>query len=144
MARKTPRARCKESPVASPISRSSTSRSAADSGIDLIRAIGEKFPKVAMVVLSMHDERVYAERSIRAGARGYIMKRKSTRKVVDAIHEVLQGNIYLSKELTELFAQKFISGSADASPIQPTERPRAGGLSLYRQGLRDSRDRRNT
>jgi len=89
----------------------------ADSGIDLIRAIGEKFPKVAMVVLSMHDERVYAERSIRAGARGYIMKRESTRKVVDAIHEVLQGNIYLSKELTELFAQKFISGSADASPI---------------------------
>ena len=88
-----------------------------DSGIDLIRSIGEKFPKVAMVVLSMHDERVYAERSIRAGARGYIMKRESTKKVVDAIHQVLQGNIYLSKELTELFAQKFISGSGDASSI---------------------------
>ena len=88
-----------------------------DSGIDLIRSIGEKFPKVAMVVLSMHDERVYAERSIRAGARGYIMKRESTKKVVDAIRQVLQGNIYLSKELTELFAQKFISGSGDASSI---------------------------
>jgi DNA-binding NarL/FixJ family response regulator len=89
-----------------------------DSGIDLIRMIREQFPKVAMVVLSMHDERVYAERSIRAGARGYIMKRESTKKVVDAIREVLQGNVYLSKELTELFAQKFISGAGgDASPI---------------------------
>jgi len=90
-----------------------------DSGIDLIRAIGEKFPKVPMVVLSMHDERVYAERSIRAGARGYIMKRESTKKVVDAIRQVLQGNVYLSKELTELFAQKFISGGSGggASPI---------------------------
>jgi DNA-binding NarL/FixJ family response regulator len=90
-----------------------------DSGIDLIRMIREQFPKVAMVVLSMHDERVYAERSIRAGARGYIMKRESTKKVVDAIRQVLQGNVYLSKELTELFAQKFISGGTggDASPI---------------------------
>ena len=90
-----------------------------DSGIDLIRSIGDKFPNVAIVVLSMHDERVYAERSIRAGARGYIMKRESTKKVVDALRQVLQGNIYLSKELTELFAQKFISGGSghDASPI---------------------------
>ena len=90
-----------------------------DSGIDLIRMIREQFPKVPMVVLSMHDERVYAERSIRAGARGYIMKRESTKKVIDAIRQVLQGNVYLSKELTELFAQKFISGGngGDASPI---------------------------
>jgi DNA-binding NarL/FixJ family response regulator len=90
-----------------------------DSGIDLIRMVREKFPKVAMVVLSMHDERVYAERSIRAGARGYIMKRESSKKVVDAIRQVLQGNVYLSTELTELFAQKFISGGTggDASPI---------------------------
>jgi DNA-binding NarL/FixJ family response regulator len=86
-----------------------------ESGIDLIRMIGERYPKVAMVVLSMHDERAYAERSIRAGARGYIMKSESTKKVVDAIHQVLQGNIYLSKELTELFAHKFISGSGGAS-----------------------------
>ena len=90
-----------------------------DSGIDLIRTIRQQFPKVAMVVLSMHDEHVYAERSIRAGARGYIMKRESTKKVIEAIREVLEGNIYLSKELTELFAQKFISGSTggDVSPI---------------------------
>jgi len=88
------------------------------SGIDLIRSIRTMYPKVAMIVLSMHDERVYAERSIRAGARGYIMKRESTKKIVDAIHEVLKGNMYLSKELTELFAEKFVSG-APANGDQP-------------------------
>jgi len=82
------------------------------SGIELIRAIRSKFPKVAIIVLSMHDERVYAERSIRAGARGYIMKRESTRKIIDAIRQVLRGNMYLSKELTELFAEKFVSNPA--------------------------------
>jgi DNA-binding NarL/FixJ family response regulator len=89
-----------------------------ESGIDLIRAIHEQFPDVTMIVLSMHDERVYGERSIRAGARGYIMKRESSTKVVEAIQQVLQGSTYLSKELTELFAQKFVSGSeGSGSPM---------------------------
>src|SRR4029079_16497811 len=57
----------------------------AASGLDLIRQIRTSFPDVAMIVLSMHDEQVYAERSIRAGARGYIMKRESTKNIVDAI-----------------------------------------------------------
>jgi DNA-binding NarL/FixJ family response regulator len=79
------------------------------SGIDLIRSIRSSFPDVAMIVLSMHDERVYAERAIRAGARGYVMKRESTKKIIDAIHEVLKGNRYLSKEMTELLVEKLIS-----------------------------------
>jgi DNA-binding NarL/FixJ family response regulator len=79
------------------------------SGIDLIRSIRSSFPNVAMIVLSMHDERVYAERTIRAGARGYVMKRESTKKIIDAIHEILKGNLYLSKEMTELLVEKFIS-----------------------------------
>jgi DNA-binding NarL/FixJ family response regulator len=91
---------------------------AGGSGIDLIRSVRTMFPKVAMIVLSMHDERVYAERSIRAGARGYIMKRESTKKIVEAIREVLKGNMYLSKELMELFAEKFVSG-APANGAQP-------------------------
>ena len=89
-----------------------------DSGIDLIRTIREQFPSVTMIVLSMHDERLYGERAIRAGAQGYIMKRESSTKVVEAIHQVLAGNNYLSRELTQLFAQKFVSGSGgDASPM---------------------------
>jgi DNA-binding NarL/FixJ family response regulator len=84
-----------------------------DSGLNLIRTIAERFPKVASVVLSMHDERVYAERSIRAGARGYVMKRDSTKKVIEAIQHVLAGNLYLTKEMTELFAQRFVASGAD-------------------------------
>ena len=61
------------------------------SGIDLIRSIASSFPKIAIIALSMHDERVYAERTIRAGARGYIMKRESTKKIIEAIREVLRG-----------------------------------------------------
>ena len=89
------------------------------SGIDLIRSLRAAFPKLAIIVLSMHEERVYAERCIRAGAKGYIMKRESTKKIVEAIREVRQGNMYLSRELTELFAEKFISGPqpGDGAPV---------------------------
>jgi DNA-binding NarL/FixJ family response regulator len=83
------------------------------SGIDLIRSIRSSFPAVAMIVLSTHDERVYAERAIRAGARGYVMKRESTKKIIDAIHEVLKGNLYLSKEMTELLIEKFMLSDSE-------------------------------
>ena len=66
----------------------------------------------------MHDEGVYTERSIRADARGYIMKRQSSNNIVEAIREVLKGNMYLSKELMELFAERFVSG-APANGAQP-------------------------
>jgi DNA-binding NarL/FixJ family response regulator len=82
-----------------------------ESGIDLIRSLRERFPSVPTIVLSMHDERVHGEGAILAGARGYVMKRESSTKVVEAIRQVLEGNTYLSRELTELFAQKFVSGS---------------------------------
>ena len=89
-----------------------------ESGLDLIRTIHDRFPDVTIIVLSMHDERVYGERCIRAGARGYIMKRESSTKIIEAIHQVLQGSTYLSRELTELFAHKFVSGPpGDRSPM---------------------------
>jgi len=59
-----------------------------------------------MIVLSMHDEQVYAERCIRAGARGYIMKRETSKKIIEAIREVLKGNLYLSKSMNEQLVQK--------------------------------------
>jgi DNA-binding NarL/FixJ family response regulator len=82
------------------------------SGIDLIEKIRSSVPSVAMIVLSMHDEQVYAERCIRAGARGYIMKRETAKNVIHAIHEVLGGNLYLSKRMTELLVQKMVSADS--------------------------------
>jgi DNA-binding NarL/FixJ family response regulator len=66
------------------------------SGLELIKDLKIQQPSVALIVVSMHDEMLYAERALRAGARGYIMKRETTRKVLAAIRRVLEGGVYLS------------------------------------------------
>src|SRR4051794_38149235 len=63
------------------------------SGLELIKDLKICHPKVAVLVLSMHDESLYAERALRAGATGYIMKRETTKKVVEAIRLVLEGKL---------------------------------------------------
>lgn len=80
------------------------------SGIELIKNLKALCPEVAIIVLSMHDERLYAERALRAGAHGYIMKRETAKKVVTVIRQVLAGKIYMSESLTALFAEKFVDG----------------------------------
>jgi DNA-binding NarL/FixJ family response regulator len=88
------------------------------SGIELIKNIKAIHPRLAVIVLSMHDERLYAERALRAGARGYIMKRETTKKIITAIRHVLEGKLYLSEGLSTLFAEKFVDGRA-ASASSP-------------------------
>lgn len=81
------------------------------SGIELIKSVKINHPQVAMIVLSMHDEALYAERALRAGARGYIMKREATKKILHAIRSVLGGKIYVSDKIAEIMAEKFVEGS---------------------------------
>jgi len=69
-------------------------------GIDLIKSIKKRYPGVLTLVLSMHDENLYAERAIKAGARGYIMKNDLTDNIIKAIHTILTGNLYLSESIT--------------------------------------------
>jgi DNA-binding NarL/FixJ family response regulator len=85
------------------------------SGIELIKSLKAVEPNIAVIVLSMHDERLYAERALRAGARGYIMKRETAKKVITAIREVLAGKIHMSENLSAAFAQKFVDGRLPAS-----------------------------
>jgi DNA-binding NarL/FixJ family response regulator len=80
------------------------------SGIELIKNINASHPKVLVIVLSMHDETLYAERALRAGARGYIMKREATKRVLQAIRDVLEGKLHLSDKMALLMAEKFIAG----------------------------------
>jgi len=80
------------------------------SGIELIKNLKAQHPGVAIIVLSMHDERLYAERALRAGARGYIMKSETAKKVITAIRQVLDGKIYMSESLAAVFAEKFVDG----------------------------------
>ncbi|MCU0845077.1 MAG: response regulator transcription factor [Spirochaetes bacterium] len=66
------------------------------SGLELIKVLRRRYPKLPVLVLSMHEESLYAERVIRSGARGYVMKNELTAKVVDAARAVLDGKVYLS------------------------------------------------
>jgi DNA-binding NarL/FixJ family response regulator len=72
------------------------------SGLDLIRDIKTQHRDLPMLVLSLHDENLYAERALRAGASGYIMKRASTAEVLTALRKVLDGEIYLSEKMKYL------------------------------------------
>ena len=78
------------------------------SGLDLIKAMKTSHPSVAVIVLSMHDERHYAERAIRAGARGYVMKRETTKKIVAVIHQVLARKLGVSEDVAAQFAERFV------------------------------------
>lgn len=78
------------------------------SGLELIKHLKARAPAVQVVVLSMHDEKLYAERCIRAGARGYVMKRESSKRIVAAIREVRGGRLFLSQQAASLFAERFV------------------------------------
>src|SRR5262249_5201562 len=80
-------------------------------GIELIKDIGARFPDVLMLVVSMQDELLHAERAIRAGASGYITKEEATSHVVHAIRQVLRGQTYVSERVASHMAAK-ISGRA--------------------------------
>jgi DNA-binding NarL/FixJ family response regulator len=92
------------------------------SGIELIKNIRAGHPGVAALVLSMHDELLYAERALRAGAGGYIMKSEATQKVIEAIRAVQAGDIYVSAKVASLMAQKFIGGKSGNTIEQLSDR----------------------
>lgn len=72
----------------------------ATNGIDLIKGLKKRYPRIMTLVLSMHDENLYAERAIKAGAKGYIMKNDLTDNIVKAIRTILSDRLYLSDKLT--------------------------------------------
>jgi DNA-binding NarL/FixJ family response regulator len=80
------------------------------SGLDLIKDLRLLCPQMAIIVLSMHDESLYAERALRAGARGYVVKKETAKKILLAIREVLEGKLYVSGQLARSIAARFIEG----------------------------------
>jgi DNA-binding NarL/FixJ family response regulator len=89
-------------------------------GLELIKDIQAMHPGLAVLVISMHDESLYAERVLRAGGRGYIMKQEGGKKLMQAIRQVLSGQIYVSEKMSarilELFSGRHLRG--DHSPIE--------------------------
>lgn len=89
------------------------------SGIELIKMLKSHHYNIPALVISMHDESLYAERALRAGARGYIMKQEATEKMLTAIRQVLRGEIYLSERMQGKILQRVLAG--DDSGISPID-----------------------
>jgi DNA-binding NarL/FixJ family response regulator len=89
-------------------------------GIDLLKTIRSRDPKLPVLMLSMHDESLYAERALRAGANGYIMKQEATERVLIAIRQILAGEVYVSDRMSQKMVHQFIgrSGVAKRSTIE--------------------------
>jgi DNA-binding NarL/FixJ family response regulator len=106
------------------------------SGIELLKNIKARFPRLQVLVLSMHDESVYAHRALRAGASGYIMKQEATEKVLTALRKVLRGEVYLSERLGTRMLNTLVGGrsSAAASPIEALSDRELEVFSLIGQG----------
>jgi len=89
------------------------------SGLELIKDIHALRPGTLILVVSMHDETLYAERVLRAGARGYIMKQEGGKKLMAAIRKVLAGQIYVSEKMSARILEFFSGHRAEAaSPIE--------------------------
>jgi DNA-binding NarL/FixJ family response regulator len=87
------------------------------SGLDLIRWLRESMPTLPVLVLSMHDEALFAERVLRTGARGYIMKREAITGLVGAIRRVLSGRIYVSERIAQTVLERLGHEVAPDSPL---------------------------
>ncbi|WP_353072499.1 response regulator transcription factor [Tunturiibacter gelidiferens] len=83
-------------------------------GLDLLKNIRASHPDLPILVLSMHDEAIYAERALRARANGYIMKQEATEKVLIAVRRILGGEVYLSDRMANKMLQQYIGGSPAA------------------------------
>ena len=90
------------------------------SGIDLIKAIKSQHEDLPILVISMHDESLYAERALRAGAVGYVMKHERGKRVLAAISRVLGGDIYLSEKMSSSMLSKLMRGKDDR-PVSPVQ-----------------------
>jgi DNA-binding NarL/FixJ family response regulator len=89
-------------------------------GIELIKELKEKWAALKLLVLSMHEESLFAERALRAGAAGYVHKHEASRTIVQAVRTVLEGRLYLSQRLTQRMLKRAVrpGGDTDRSPIE--------------------------
>ena len=106
-------------------------------GIELLEAMKERHPNIPGLVLSMHDEWLFAERALRAGARGYIMKQEATEQVVAAVHRVLRGDIHVSAKVADRLLHRLVSGgkAGSDSPLEELTNRELQTLEMIGKGL---------
>jgi DNA-binding NarL/FixJ family response regulator len=107
-------------------------------GIDLTRTIRERDPELPVLILSMHDECLYAERAMRAGARGYVMKQEAPEIVLQAIRRVLGGDLFIKEDVAAAMLRKFVDDGHQQNRKPGVERLSNRGLEIFEligQGL---------
>lgn len=93
-----------------------------ESGLALIQTLRHKYPGLGLLAISQHEESVFAERALRAGANGYVMKQSATSSILQAVRQVLAGNVYLSAAMQSRLSQQILgshrrgTASTDADP----------------------------
>ncbi|HSP06273.1 MAG TPA: response regulator transcription factor [Acidobacteriota bacterium] len=100
-------------------------------GLELIKKLRAAHPGLPVLAVSMHDENFYAERVLRAGGRGYLMKQEATDKIIQAIHRVLQGEIYLSERMASRMIGQFVKGRGEEAK-SPVDRLTDRELEVFR------------
>jgi len=88
------------------------------SGLDLVKSVQQRYPSIPALVVSMHDDFLYAERAISAGAKGYIMKNEAEDHIISAIRDVLAGKLYLRNEISLNIVSKVLHRSSE--PLEPS------------------------
>ena len=97
-------------------------------GLDLVKDLRAFLPRLPILVLSMHDETIYAERALRAGARGYVMKGEDTDKILLAVRRVLSGGSWVSESVMSRVLQRAVGGGDLSVALSPGEDPVADRL----------------
>jgi DNA-binding NarL/FixJ family response regulator len=102
------------------------------SGIDLIKTLKIRHPELPVLVVSMHEESLYAERALRAGAMGYVMKQEPAKVVKTAIRKVLGGDIHLSEKMAAAMLGKLVHERSDEKSVSPIENLSNRELEVFR------------
>ncbi len=86
-------------------------------GLELTKSLRKRHPRLAVLVLSIYDEAIYAERALKAGARGYIMKKEANEELLNAVRKVLAGKVYLSENFSSLLLEKIVGRDTGAKTL---------------------------
>lgn len=110
------------------------------SGIELIKQLQSRRPELPVLVISMHDEGLYADRALRAGARGYLMKSEASQKVTQAARRVLRGGLYVSEAMSDKMLMQLTghAGGGETSPIEQLSDRELETLEHLGRGLKTS------
>jgi len=105
-------------------------------GIDLIKLIRNNKFTSAILVISMHDETIYAERALKAGANGYVMKQEASETVIDAIRTVLAGNVYISASMSQRVLKAMMPDKKGKSGVDKLSDRELQVFNLFGKGMR--------